>query len=76
MVYSSSERGIQTCPCCGHQDGDNDEFLVFTDPSTPVVKQLFKKIDATAQLTRLTDALQQILSSDKDIKDIVWTDSR
>ena len=62
--------------CCGHQDGDNDEFLVFTDPSTPVVKQLFKKIDATAQLTRLTDALQQILSSDKDIKDIVWTDSR
>lgn len=76
MVYSSSHEEFRLALCCGHQDGDNDEFLVFTDPSTPVVKQLFKKIDATAQLTRLTDALQQILSSDKDIKDIVWTDSR
>ena len=57
---------------CGHQDGDDDEFLIFTDPSTPVVKKFFKKIDATAQLTRLTDALQQILSSDPEIKDVVW----
>jgi len=58
--------------CCGHQHGDDDEFLVFTEPSTPVVKKLFKKIDATAQLTRLTEALHEILGSDPEIRDLVW----
>ena len=62
--------------CCGHQSGEDDEFLVFTDPSTPVVKKLFKKIDATRQLTHLTEALHQILASDPDIRDIAWTESR
>ena len=62
--------------CCGHQNGDDDEFVCFTDPSIPIVKKLFKKIDATAQLTRLTEALQHILASDPEIRDIVWTESR
>jgi hypothetical protein len=68
--------GFRFAVCCGHQDGDDDEFLVFTNPSAPIVKKLFRKIDATAQLTRLTEALQQILSSDPEIKDVVWTESR
>ena len=62
--------------CCGHQSGDDDEFLCFTDPATPVVRKFFKNIDATPQLTRLTAALQQILASDPDIKEVVWTDIR
>ena len=62
--------------CCGHQNGDDDEFVCFTDPSTPIVKKFFKKIDATAQLTRLTEALQQILASDPEIRDVVWIESR
>jgi hypothetical protein len=66
--------GFRLALCCGHQDGDDDEFLVFTDPSTPVVKKLFKKIDATPELTRLTDALRDILSSDPEITDVVWTE--
>jgi hypothetical protein len=61
--------------CCGHQNGDDDEFLCFTDPDTPVVRKLFKKIDATPQLSRLTEALQEILSSDPEITDVVWTES-
>ena len=68
--------GFRLALCCGHQNGDDDEFLCFTDPSTPVVKKLFKKIDATAQLTRLTEALQQILAADPDIREVVWTDPR
>ena len=59
--------------CCGHQNGDDDEFLCFTDPSTPIVKKFFKKIDTTVQLTRLTEALQEILASDPEIRDVVWT---
>ena len=38
----------------------------------PVVKKFFKKIDATAQITRLTEAMQQILSSDPEISEVVW----
>lgn len=60
--------------CCGHQDGDDNEFLCFTDPSTPIIKKFFTKIDATAQLTRLTEALQQILASDPEITDVAWTE--
>ena len=36
------------------------------------MKKSFKKIDATAQLTRLTEAVQQILSADSEIKEVVW----
>jgi hypothetical protein len=67
-------QGYRLGLCCGHQNGYEDQFLCFTVPSTPVVKKLFKKIDATAQLSRLTEALQQILTSDPDIRDVVWTD--
>jgi hypothetical protein len=66
--------GFRLALCCGHQSGDDDEFLCFTDPATPVVKKFFKKIDATPQLTRLTEALQQILAADPDIKEVVWTE--
>ena len=65
--------GFRLAVCCGHQDGDADEFLCFTEPSKPVVKKLFRKIDATLQLERLTGALSEILSADPDIRDVVWT---
>jgi hypothetical protein len=68
--------GFTLAICCGHQNGDDDQFLCFTSPSTPIVKKFFKKVDATAQLARLTEALQQILASDPEIKDLVWTEPR
>ena len=68
--------GFKLAVCCGHQNGDQDEFLCFTDPGTPVVKKFFKKIDATAQLSRLTEALRQILEADPEIKDVAWTEPR
>ena len=68
--------GFKLAICCGHQNGDDDQFLCFTDPGTPVVKKFFRKIDATTQLSRLTEALQQILSSDPEIRNLVWTEPR
>lgn len=68
--------GFRLALCCGHQNGDDDQFLVFTDPSTPKVKKFFRTIDATAQLTRLLDAVREILASDPDIREIVWLDSQ
>ena len=59
--------------CCGHQDGDEDQFLIFTDPNTPRVKRWFRTIDVTPQFTRLLTALRQILESDPEIREIVWS---
>jgi hypothetical protein len=64
--------GFRLALCCGHQDGDEDQFLVFTEPSTPKVKKFFRTIDATAPLTRLLDAVREILSADPDTREIVW----
>ena len=61
--------------CCGHQDGEDDEFLCFTDPSRPVVRKLFKKIDATEELGRVVSELARIFSSDPDVRDVAWTES-
>ena len=60
--------------CCGHQNGDDDEFLCFTEPKTPIIKKLFKKIDVSAHLGQLVGALEKILSSDPEIKDVTWTE--
>ena len=68
--------GFKLALCCGHQNGDDDEFLCFTDPSTPRLRKFFKTIDATEALTRLTGAMQTILSSDPDIKDVRWTEMK
>jgi hypothetical protein len=70
-----ANEGFKLALCCGHQNGDDDEFLCFTDPSTPRVKKFFKTIDATQALTRLTQAMERILSSDPDIRNVAWTES-
>ena len=60
--------------CCGHQNGDDDEFLCFTDPATPIIRKLFKRIDATHELTRVVTAMEKILSSDPEITNVEWTE--
>lgn len=58
--------------CCGHQYGDDDEFLCFTDPREPVVRKLLTRIDVSESLMRLTEAMKDILIIDEDIRDIQW----
>lgn len=67
-------QGFPLALCCGHQYGDNDQFLCFTEPSVPVVRKFFKTLDATPQLTRLTEALAQILASDPEIREVTWSE--
>jgi hypothetical protein len=65
-------KGIRLALCCGHQDRDDDQFIIFTDPRSPEIRKLFRKIDATPQFTPLINALEKILASDKDIKAVNW----
>lgn len=67
--------GFRLALCCGHQDGDDDQFLVFTEPNKPKVKKLFRTIDATPQLSRLLDAVRTILEADSEIREIAWTET-
>ena len=66
--------GFRLAICCGHQNGDDDEFLCFTDPATPIIRKLFKKVDATHDLTRVLTAMEKILSSDPEITSVKWTE--
>ena len=64
--------GARHALCCGHQYGDDDEFLCFTDPQQPITRRLFKKVDATSELTHLISAVDKILAEDTEVSDIVW----
>jgi len=67
--------GFRLAICCGHQNGDDNEFLCFTEPATPIIKKLFKNIDATEQLTRLVNAMDRVLRADPDIRNVKWSES-
>jgi hypothetical protein len=70
-----SNEGFRLAICCGHQNGDDDEFLCFIDPATPIIRKFFKKIDATHELMRVVTAMDNILSSDPGITDIEWIET-
>ena len=58
---------------CGHYQEYPDGYLVFVEPSKPTVRKgLFKKIDTTADVEKVTGAIDRILKSDPDIHDIRW----
>jgi len=61
---------------CGHQDGENDEFLCFIEPSKPFVRKWFRKIDTTVQVSRAANALKKVLESVPDIHSIRWSTER
>jgi hypothetical protein len=62
--------------CCGHQGGEEDEFLCFTEPSAPVIRKLFRRIDVSKELGQLVVAIEKILSSDPEIRNIEWTEPK
>ena len=58
--------------CGNYQEYPDDGFLVFIEPSRPVIKKWFKKIDVSADITELADRLDAILRDDPAIRDIRW----
>lgn len=55
---------------CGHQNGDDDEFLCFIEPSAPVIRKWFRKIDTTQEVGRLSATLEKIFRADPDIREL------
>ncbi len=50
----------------------DDGFLVYLDPNKPFIRKWFKKIDTTADLGRVAEAIDEILHNDNTTKDIHW----
>jgi hypothetical protein len=67
--------GTRLALCCGHQYGEDDQFICFTDPAEPVSRKLFRRVDVTAPLTRLVGAVDAILAADFDIRELSWRDA-
>jgi len=59
---------------CGHYQEYSDGYLCFVIPSKPVIRRFFKKIDTTQKVSRITDALDNIFTSDPDIRNVRWWD--
>jgi hypothetical protein len=57
---------------CSHQSGPDDSFVCILTPDKPVIRKLFKKIDTTEQVGRVASALDKLLRSDPDIRDVRW----
>jgi hypothetical protein len=57
---------------CGNYEEYPNGYLCFVEPSKPVVWRLFRRIDTTEQVGRVTEALNQILASDPEIHGVRW----
>ena len=62
---------------CNHYQEYEDGFLVFTNPSKPIVKKgFFKKIDISEQLIFLATILNEILITNPTIYAQHWWDEK
>lgn len=57
---------------CGHYQEYPNGYLCFVEPSKPVIRKLFKKIDTTGKVGQVAKVLDKILKSDPEIKNIRW----
>jgi hypothetical protein len=59
---------------CGHYQEYKNGFLCFVEPSKPVIRKWFKKIDTSSSIKKITSALDTILTGDREIIAIRWWD--
>lgn len=59
---------------CGNVDGTTNEFLVFIEPQTPSVRPFpfLKKFDTIPRVKALQTAIDELLASHPDVRNIQW----
>jgi len=60
---------------CGHAQDHADSYLCFVEPAKPKVRKFLRTIDTTERVGRIVAALDDILASDPDIRDVRWRDA-
>ena len=73
IIYLGDEKYQSIWIGCGHYKEYENGFLVFLNPSQPIIRKwFFKKMDISVQLIELTDIINKILHNDSDIHQIQW----
>jgi len=57
---------------CGNYEELENGFLCFIEPSKPEIRKLFAKINTTATVERLADALDSILQKSGKVTQLRW----
>jgi hypothetical protein len=57
---------------CGRNAECADGYLIFVEPSKPLIRRFLRKIDTTSDVGRVADALDEILTSDSEIHGVRW----
>lgn len=57
---------------CGNYEEYPDGFLCFIEPSKPYVRKLFRKIDTTARIEQVAEAIDAALKSHPSVRDLRW----
>lgn len=57
---------------CGHQDGTDNGFLCFIEPSKPYIRKWLRKFDTRQTIERLADAMQLILVESGSARELRW----
>lgn len=57
---------------CGNSEEYEDGFLCFIEPRTPTVRRFFSKFETAPAVSRVAEALDQLLTSEPEIHDIRW----
>ena len=57
---------------CGNYEEDENAFLCFIEPSKPVLRKWFKKIETTTVVERVASALDASLRASGKVSDINW----
>lgn len=60
---------------CGHQMGDDDEYLVFVRPESDRVFRWFRFHDTRPIRQKVTDAIDAALRADPEVREIEWDDT-
>lgn len=60
---------------CGNIDETPDAFLVFIEPSRPVIRKLFRKIETRSSVEPLAAALHAALAESGKVSGLKWVDT-
>lgn len=59
---------------CANYEEYEDGFLCFIEPSKPVIRKLFSKIDTTEKVRQVADAIDAALRAHSGVRELRWWD--
>ena len=72
-VVPIANKGFSMWIGCGNYDEyPSDGFLCFIEPHTPTIRRWFRRVDTSARVAALRDAVDDLLANEPGIRDKRW----